>query len=122
VADTTTEFFEGLGRRGHEPLWSGVTGTARFDIADGGTIDQWFVAIDKGDVTVSHGDGDADCTIRADRELFEKVTSGEANAMAAVLRGVFVVSGDIELLYAIQRVLPGPPRGHRPAPSEEVSR
>ena len=114
MSDDVVEFFEELGRRGHEPLLAKVRGRVRFDLVDGGRTDRWLVAVDKGDTTVSHQGGRAECTIRAERALFERLCRGEENAMAAVLRGALVCSGDVELLYAIQRLFPGPPR-ERPA-------
>jgi putative sterol carrier protein len=110
MSDDVVEFFEELGRRGHEPLLGKVTGRVRFDLVDGGRTDRWLVAVDKGDVTVGHEGGQADCAIRAERALFERLCRGEENAMAAVLRGALVCTGDVELLYAIQRIFPGPPR------------
>ena len=114
MSDAVVEFFEELGRRGHEPLLAKVTGRVRFDLVDGGRTDRWLVAVDKGDTTVSHKGGPAECTIRAERALFERLCRGEVNAMAAVRRGALVCTGDVELLYAIQRLFPGPPR-ERPA-------
>jgi predicted lipid carrier protein YhbT len=114
MSDDVVEFFEELGRRGHEPLLAKVTGRVRFDLVDGGRTDRWLVAVDKGDTTVSHQGGQAACAIRAERALFERLCRGEENAMAAVLRGALVCTGDVELLYAIQRIFPGPPR-ERPA-------
>jgi putative sterol carrier protein len=114
MSDDVVEFFEELGRRGHEPLLAKVTGRVRFDLVDGDRTDRWLVAVDKGDITVRHEGGQADCAIRAERALFERLCRGEENAMAAVLRGALVCTGDVELLYAIQRIVPGPP-GERPA-------
>jgi putative sterol carrier protein len=108
--DEAEGFFQQLGRRGHEPLLAKVTGRARFDLEDDGRIDPWVVAVNRGDIAVSHEGGEADCTIRADRAMFDRLCRGEANAMAAVLRGALVCAGDAELLFAIQRLFPGPPR------------
>jgi predicted lipid carrier protein YhbT len=110
MSDAILEFFQELGRRGHEPLLAKVTGRVRFDLVEGDRTDRWLVTVDKGDTAVSHKGGAADCTIQADRALFERLCRGEENAMAAVLRGALVCSGDVELLFAIQRILPGPPR------------
>jgi putative sterol carrier protein len=121
-ADGIPEFFEELGQREHEPLLAKVTGRVRFDLVEGGGPDRWLVAVDKGDTTVWHNGGPADCTIRADRALFERLCRGEENAMAAVLRGALVCSGDVELLFAIQRIFPGPPRERRPQSSLKGSR
>jgi putative sterol carrier protein len=104
------EFFEELSRREHEPLLAKVTGRVRFDLVEAGRPDRWLVAVDQGAITVLHKGGPADCTIQADRVLFEGICRGEENATAAVLRGALVCSGDVELLFAIQRIFPGPPR------------
>ena len=117
AADGVVAFFEELGRREHEPLLTKVSGRVRFDLVDTGRPDRWLVAVDKGDTTVLHKGGPADCTVRADRALFERLCRGEENAMAAVLRGALVCSGDVELLFAIQRIFPGPPRERQPQSS-----
>jgi putative sterol carrier protein len=115
MSDAVVDFFRELGQRGHEPLLAKVTGRARFDLVDDGRSDRWLVAVDKGDTTVSHQGGPAECAIQAERALFERLCRGEENAMAAVLRGALVCTGDVELLFAIQRIFPGPPPRDRPA-------
>jgi putative sterol carrier protein len=113
MADTTTQFFEQLGRRGHEPLLEHATGTIRFDIRDGKRTDRWFVSVKKGDIAVSHKNGHADAVVSADSELFESLASGKENAMAAMLRGDIVAEGRVQLLAQFQRLLPGPPKSRR---------
>ena len=110
MSNETAAFFDALGRRGHEPLLATVTGRAQFDVVDSSRTDRWLVAISKGDITVSHKRGTADCTIRGSEALFDDLASGRTNATAAVLRGALLVSGDLELFFAIQRIFPGPPR------------
>ncbi len=107
-------FFEELGRRGHEPLLRKVSGSVRFDVVDGAHTDSWFVAVDKGVLTVGRGAGAADCTIRGYGALFDELMGGRTNVMAAVLRGALACHGDLELLMAIQRIFPDPPRGWDP--------
>jgi hypothetical protein len=114
--DATREFFLELGRRGYEPALVDVTGTVQIEVVGASRSDNWVVVIDNGHVTVSTGDADADCSLRVDEDLFETLIRGEANAMAAVLRGSAVPSGDIELLVALQRLFPGPADQRRPAP------
>jgi putative sterol carrier protein len=104
---------EELSRRGHEPLLEKVSGTIRFEVVDGKQTERWLVSIDKGDVAVSRKNVRADCTLRADKAVFERLASGEMNAMAATLRGDIVIDGDSELLVPFQRLLPGPPRRRR---------
>ena len=108
MSDGIEDFFNDLGARQHEPLLAKVAGRARFEIVDGKRVDKWLVAVDNGDVTVSHKGGSADCTISGDKVMFDRLGRGEANAMTAVLRGELQCRGDVELLFAIQRVFPGP--------------
>jgi putative sterol carrier protein len=110
MADPTTEFFDDIGRRGHETLLEKATGTVRFDLRNGKQVDRWLVSVNKGDVTVSRKNVAADCVVTADRALFDSVASGRTNAFAALLRGAMGVEGDVRLLVSFQRLLPGPPR------------
>ncbi len=109
MTDATTQFFDRLGSE-QQPLLTQVVGTIRFDLDDRGTTKHWYIDIDKGKVDVSHKDVPADAVIRTHRPLFERAIIGEANAMAATLRGQFGVEGDPKLVVAFQRLLPGPPR------------
>ena len=109
MADATTRFFEALGERGHEPLLEKAKGTLRFELRRGKQTDRWLVTIDKGDVSVSRRNAAADATLRATKELFDGLASGEVNTMAAVLRGAVEFEGDPELLVLFQRLFPGPP-------------
>jgi len=111
MGDRTADFFDRLHRRGHEPLLGSAAGRVRFDVVDDGQTRRWLVAVDKGDVSVSDAAGDAsgaDCTVRAQKAFFDRMCSGQENAMSAVLRGAVECSGDVELLLAIQRLFPGP--------------
>ena len=122
MSDTSAQFFEELGRRGHEPLLQHATGTIRFDLAQGKRTDRWLVSVKKGDITVSHGNGEADTVVTADEALFHRLVSGEQNAMAALLRGAVDVEGRVQLLAQFQRLLPGPPKRRRRRPASGSAR
>jgi putative sterol carrier protein len=107
MTDATKEFFDKLARRGHEPLLAKVSATLRFDLADGKRTDHWLVALHKGDVAVTRENIEADCVVRTDKALFNRMLTGEVNAMAALLRGSVGVEGNIQLLVLFQRLLPG---------------
>jgi putative sterol carrier protein len=104
----TTEFFEELGTRGHEPRLEKATGTIRFELTNGRRKARWLVTVRKGDVTVSHANTRADCVVRTDQGLFDQIVTGEENAMAAMLRGAISVEGKPDLLVLFQRLFPGP--------------
>lgn len=109
MPEATAEFFERLGRTGHEPLLEKATGRIRFELVNGKRTERWLVALDEGDVSVSHKAGKTDCNVRSSKALFEEIVTGRENAMAAVIRGAIQVDGDPELLMLFQRILPGPP-------------
>jgi hypothetical protein len=113
MTDATAEFFDVLGRRGHVPLLENARGTVRFDLAHGDRTVRWLVTLDEGDVSVSRKNVAADCVVRADRALFDAMARGEANGMAAYLRGELVAEGDAELLLLMQRLFPAPPKRQR---------
>jgi putative sterol carrier protein len=109
MSDATTEFFTELGTREHEQLLNKVTGTFRFDLVDEKKTARWLVAVKRGHVDVSRGNGKADIVVRTEKALFDRVAAGELNAMAAVLRGEVSLEGDPRLLVSFQRLFPGPP-------------
>jgi putative sterol carrier protein len=110
TAGSTEQFFDELSKRGQEPLLRRVTGTIRFDLGTGMNAEHWFVKVKKGKVDVSHGKGPADAVVRAEAPLFDEITAGKTNAMAAVLRGLILPEGDLGLVMTFQRLFPGPPR------------
>ena len=110
MTDAVKEFFEALQRRDHDPLVEKADGSIRFEVRDNGRTDRWLVTLDRGDLSISHKGGPADCTVRAEKSTFEQMAAGEMNAMAAVLRGAMDAEGDTELLLMFQRLLPDPPK------------
>ncbi len=106
----TTEFFEGLSSRGHEPLLEKTSGTIGVDLSKNGKVERWRLAIDNGEVEVSHRRGATDCTVRAPAALFDRIASGEENAFAAALRGEVIIEGDSKLLVRLHRLFPSPPQ------------
>jgi hypothetical protein len=116
---STVEFFDDLGRRGHQPLLERVSATVRFDVIDGGRTEHRLIVIDHGDVRVSAGDEPADCVLSGDRAVFDAIVSGRASGMAALLRGALAVDGDPELLVLAQRLFPGSRSSGRDAAGAE---
>ena len=106
--DPVGEFFHRLAERGREPLLANVSGTLRFDLLDGERVEHWYMTITNGDVAVSHDDTDADAVVRTAKALFEGMTAGRVNAMAAALRGTLVPRGNLALVVSFQRLFPGP--------------
>ncbi|SDY65537.1 SCP-2 sterol transfer family protein [Micromonospora pattaloongensis] len=117
MASPTTELFTGIGRRGHEALLEKVQGSLRFDLEHDQQTDHWHLAISRGDVTVTQEDRPADCVVRTDQGLFDKLATGESNAIASLLRNRMTVEGNLRLLVLFERLLPGPPTARHPRPA-----
>ena len=109
TGDATTEFFDGLAGRGYEPLVRKLSGSVRFEIADGKRVERRYVTINKGQISVSGRGSASETVVRADRALFNRLATGELNPVAALLRGELAIDGDRRLLVLVQRLFPGPP-------------
>ncbi|MEO3781354.1 SCP2 sterol-binding domain-containing protein [Micromonospora sp. B11E3] len=109
-----TRFFEGLHRRGYEPLLAKTSGTLRFDLQEGAQTTHWLVAIDRGNLRVSQENREADTVVGICPELLEKLASGREDGIAAWLRGDMTVTGDVRLVVQVERLFPGPPDSHGP--------
>lgn len=114
MPDSTNEFFNGLGRRGHEPLLSTVSGTVRFDLERDQQTDHWFLNIQKGNIEVSREQREADCVIHAEEACFDGIARGEVKPLTAWLRNEVAVDGRFQFLVLLERILPSPPGAHDP--------
>ena len=122
MTDATADFFDGLSRRGHEPLLEKATGSLRFDLVHDGQTDHWLLTFKKGDLAVSRSNVKADCVLRTDKAVFDGIVGGRMNAMAAYLRGVVAIEGDQQVLVQFQRILPGPQSAGDPRPTAGYAR
>ncbi len=107
MAEPTRDFFTRLAEQ-HQPLLEGLTGVLRFDLADGERTEHWYLAIRKGDITVSHNGPEPDCMVSTELATFEAIVTGKMNAMAAVLRGAVEIEGRFALMTAVQRFFAAP--------------
>ena len=92
-SDRVEEFFDELGRRGHEPLLDRLNATGRFEVLGGERTDEWLVAVRGGYITVTRGGGDADYVLRGARHDFDRIIHGDAGSVAALVRGTMTLSG-----------------------------
>jgi len=108
VEDATGDFLGELAARGQIPMLAQLSGTLRLDLTDHGRTEHWYLTITKGSMEVSRRDAPADAVLVADKAMSDAMVKGRMNAMAAVLRNVVQVDGDMGLLYSVQRLFPGP--------------
>jgi putative sterol carrier protein len=98
---TAREFFESLEGRIDPSKTAGMTNSYVFDIDGAGT---WKVDVQDGSVSVTEGGGDADATISASEETFEKIASGDMNATTAYMTGKLKIKGDMGAAMKLQKL------------------
>jgi putative sterol carrier protein len=101
MAESARQFFETLESRVDPSKTAGMTNSYVFEIDGAGT---WKVDVDDGKVSVTEGDGDADTTISASEETFQKIASGEQNATTAYMTGKLKVKGDMGAAMKLQKL------------------
>jgi putative sterol carrier protein len=109
MTDATSDFFDKLEQPWPQPPLGNVTTTIRIDLDQGNTQEHWLLTVDRGHISVSNKKVKADTALHTDKDLFDRMVRGEANAMASVLRGLVTVVGDPEIVVALQRLFPSPP-------------
>src|SRR3954468_21687379 len=109
MAESVQEFFQNLESRADSSKTAGMTNSYVFDIDGAG---QWKVDVDDGKVSVTEGGGDADATISATEEVFQKIVNGEQNPTSAYMTGKLKIKGDMGAAMKLQKLFQ---RGIRPA-------
>ena len=101
MAETVQEFFQNLPTRADSTKTAGMTNSYVFDIEG---LGQWKVDVDDGAVTVAEGGGDADATISATEETFQKIIAGEQNPASAYMTGKLKIKGDMGAAMKLQKL------------------
>lgn len=95
------DFFDGLAARADPAKTAGVNNSYLFDIEGEG---QWKVDVRDGNVSVSEGGGDADVTIAASADDFDKIVSGDMNPTTAYMSGKLKIKGDMGAAMKLQKL------------------
>jgi putative sterol carrier protein len=98
---SVNDFFEGLESRVDPSKIEGMDNSYVFDIDGSGT---WTVRVADGAVAVSEGAGEADCTIEASEETFDKIVAGDLNPTTAYMTGKLKIMGDMGAALKLQKL------------------
>ena len=101
MSESVQEFFQNLESRADTSKTAGMNNSYVFDIDGAG---QWKVDVEDGAVKVTEGGGDADCTISASEETFQKIVAGEQNATSAYMTGKLKIKGDMGAAMKLQKL------------------
>ena len=102
MAQSVSEFFDGLPSRVDESKTAGMNNTYRFDVDGAGS---WTVEVQDGKVSVSqNGDAEPDCTIAVSEENFQKLIDGDLNPTTAYMTGKLKIQGDMGAAMKLQKL------------------
>ena len=101
MPDTVQEFFETLPSRADTSKTAGMNNSYAFDIEGAG---QWTVKVEDGSIRVVDGLDDADVTISASQEVFQKIVAGEQNPTSAYMTGKLKIKGDMAAAMKLQKL------------------
>ena len=100
-ADSVRAFFEELPNRTEASKTAGMNNSYVFDVEG---VGQWTVRVEDGQVSVDEGAHDADTTITASQETFERIVAGEQNPTTAYMTGKLKIKGDMGAAMKLQKL------------------
>ncbi|MGW2622577.1 SCP2 sterol-binding domain-containing protein [Micromonospora taraxaci] len=109
MTEAAERFFESLPARAPHILGGLTDGTLQIDLGSDNQTEHWLVRMRPGSVQVSRERGPADAIWYSSAALFDRLISGEAQGVAAVLRNESTFSGNVVLFLAFRRFFPNPP-------------
>src|SRR5262245_55190516 len=98
---TVQEFFSNLEAQADTSKTAGMSNSYLFDIDGAG---QWKVDGDDGKVSVTEGGGEADVTLSASEETFQKIVNGDMNPTSAYMTGKLKIKGDMGAAMKLQKL------------------
>ncbi|MBX7265019.1 SCP2 sterol-binding domain-containing protein [Micromonospora sp. Llam7] len=119
MTEATEQFFATLPDRAPETLRASVAGTLRIDLSDGRVTEHWLVRMQQGAVEVSQRPEQGDAIWYCGMDLFDRLITGRAQAIAAVFRNEGTYRGNVVLFLAFRHFFPSPPGTRDP---REVAR
>ncbi|MGN9776059.1 SCP2 sterol-binding domain-containing protein [Micromonospora sp. H33] len=114
MTEATERFFESLPARAPAVLRGPISGTIQIDLSNGNRTEHWRIRMAPGSIEVSRMRGPADGIWYSSQDLFDRLVTGRAQAISAVLRNESSFSGNVVLFLAFRRFFPNPPDAQDP--------
>lgn len=114
MGEATERFFEALPARAPAVLREPVDGTVQINLISDDHTDHWFVEMRTGAARVSREQRQADATLYSSASLFDRLVTGEAQGIAAMLRNETTLIGNVLLFLFFRRFFPEPPGTRHP--------
>ncbi len=101
MSETVKQFFAELESKVDPAKTAGMNNSYVFDVDGAG---QWTVRVNDGQVKVSEGAEQADVTISASADTFERIANGQQNPTTAYMTGKLKVKGDMGAAMKLQKL------------------
>ncbi|MFF5173907.1 SCP2 sterol-binding domain-containing protein [Micromonospora sp. NPDC000089] len=112
--EATEQFFASLPARAPAVLRSPISGTIQIDLTTGSRTEHWLVRLGPGRAAVERARGPADSIWTSSADLFDRLVTGRAQAISAVLRNESTFSGNVTLFLVFRHFFPDPPGARDP--------
>ncbi|TDB74850.1 SCP2 sterol-binding domain-containing protein [Micromonospora sp. KC723] len=112
--EATEEFFAALPARAPSVLRGPVRGTLQIALTTDHHTDYWLLRLAPHQAVVTRGRGPADAVLSSSAEFFERLVTGRAQGISAVLRNEATFSGNVLLFLAFRRFFPARPGARDP--------
>ena len=101
MSETVKQFFAELESKVDPAKTAGMNNSYVFDVDGAG---QWTVRVNDGQVKVNEGVEQADVTISASADTFERIAKGQQNPTTAYMTGKLKVKGDMSAAMKLQKL------------------
>ncbi|MGC1213692.1 MAG: SCP2 sterol-binding domain-containing protein [Micromonospora sp.] len=109
MGEAIEQFFASLPARAPAVLHGPASGRLQIDLNTEDHTEHWLVELGPGRARVSRESLPADAIWNSSENLFERLVTGRAQAIAAMLRNETTFSGNVLLFLAFRRFFPEPP-------------
>ena len=101
MSETVKQFFAELESKVDPAKTAGMNNSYVFDVDGAG---QWTVRVNDGQVKVNEGVEQADVTISASADTFERIAKGQQNPTTAYMTGKLKIKGDMGAAMKLQKL------------------
>ncbi|MEU4566528.1 SCP2 sterol-binding domain-containing protein [Micromonospora sp. NPDC023956] len=109
MGEATEQFFASLPARAVEKLRGPIDGTLQINLSTGTHVEHWYVVLRDREIRVSREERSADAVWESSADLFDRLVTGNAQAVAALARNETTISGNVLLFLVFRAFLPSPP-------------
>lgn len=109
MGEATERFFASLPARAPDVIVGPIDGTLQINLTAEDRTEHWHLVLQERHVEVRRAQLPADAVWESSLELFDRLATGRAQALAAMLRNDTTLRGDLLLFLTFRAFFPTPP-------------